>query len=499
MRIALSTLGIERLDPALGSSATAGIQIAPYVDTLFWLDRGEAAKPNIVEKWDMATDGLSWTFYIRKGIKFHNGEDLKADDVKFSMERQMRPDAYFVELKTGVDRIELVDEFTLRVYTKGKQPFLQYPLTQGRAEGVVLPKDYIDKNGLPYFERYPVGSGSFRFVRNVPGDFIEYEAVDKHWKRTAGFEKLVMVLMPDEVTRVASLKTGAANVIDIGLEAGADLERAGYTALASELVTPVVQCFGALDSRVAGKPIADVRVRQALSLAIDRDAMLKNFFLGKGTLPLPLNLHEGTTDIDVPYWKEYAAKAFRYDPEEAKRLLKEAGYPDGFTTKLYSYPAAGAPWLPKMAEIIESSWRKIGVKAEITPIEFGNYTSWRRGPADPFLGQISLFRFNSSTNVLGPRALKSYHSVQASATLIAPKAIPDLDKQIEDMQVEMDDTKRREMVAKIIKIAADTWTDVPIAIVPAMFALGPGVGFDFSTPTPSPYPVTYSAWFIHRK
>ena len=500
LRIALGTLGLERLDPGIGTATTVGTQIAPFMDLLFFKETIDGPlSPSIVVKWEMAADGLSWTYSIRQGVKFHNGEDLKADDVKFTIERYVAKDAYSPETRTYVDRVELVDDYTVRIFTKGKAPFLPYTSHQGPpGQGFVMPKDYIEKNGMDYFERHPVGSGSFKFVRTISGDFLEYEALSTHWKKTAEFKKLVLIVMPDETTRVASLKTGAADVIDVGLENSVDLERSGFKTFASDFAVPKIHIFGAYDARMAGKPITNIKVRQALSLAINRDEMLKTFFMGKASRAMPPCVVPSSIDIDVPYWQDYADKMYRYDPVEAKRLLKEAGYADGFSTKLFTFAAPGVPWLPKMAEIIDGYWRAVGVKSEITPIEFASYTAWRKGPADPFLGQISTYRNPGSQYGITPRDMKAWHSVLNSATLIAPGAMPELDKQIDAVQSETDAAKRKEMLPQIIKTGAESYTELSIALVPVMAAMGPNVDIGISTPLPSPYMPTFSAWFKHR-
>lgn len=497
LRLAVATIGTERMDQKLVSATTVGMQIDPFMDSLFWLGRpGGDLEPGIVEKWELAADGLSYTFHIRQGVKFHNGEDLKADDVKFTIDHLKGPGAYSLDLGNMVERVDLVDDYTLRLYTKGKQPFVLHSLRQSTT-GMVYPKDYIERYGWEYFERHPIGSGSFRFVRYVPGDFLEYEAVDKHWRKTPEFKKLFTIIMAEETTRVASLKTGAVDVIDADLQAGVDLERADYKTFVVNTVGPNLFLFGAYDTRCAGMPISDIRVREALSRAINGEEMRKTFWLGKASPPLPAFYLENTTDIDVPYWREYIAKAFGYDPEKAKRLLKEAGYPDGFSIKLYAFPHSGASYLPKMAEIIQGYWRNIGVKAEIIPIDNAVWTTWRRGPAAPFLGQISTYR-NAGIRTIGVQVASAGWRSDASATIIVPGAMPELDKLIDDTVLEMDTTKRREMLARITKMGTDTYTTIPIALVPAMAAYRADIYLDFPTPLPTPYLPPWAAWFKHR-
>ncbi|MBM2825935.1 MAG: hypothetical protein HW402_1599 [Dehalococcoidales bacterium] len=327
--------------------------------------------PGYLEKWEMSADALSWTLYVRKGIKFHNGDDLTAKDVKFSLERFMQSGSSQPFLRRATKSIEIVDDYTVRVYTNDVQIFYDTILShqEGGGHGQVMPKDYFERVGAEGFQRRPVGSGPFKFVRRIPGDMVEYEALDKHWRTTPEFKKLTLVLMPEETTRVASLKTGEIDFSDIGLEAAVNLEQAGFRIVFEEERGPTIHLLGAFED--AAGPIGDIRVRQALSLAINRDEMRKTFFMGKAGPPAPPGIGE-LSDVNVPWWKEYAAKVYRYDPEEAQRLLKEAGYSQGFNIKINAASVAGAPYLPKMAEVVQGYWLKVGVKAEVVPGDYGS-------------------------------------------------------------------------------------------------------------------------------
>src|SRR4030095_16189446 len=155
---------------------------APVGDSLvgFDLENGVIG-PGVAERWEQAADGKSWTFYLRKGRRFHNGDPVTAQDVKFSLERVMSPEPTSpaaAALRRAVDRIEVVDDLPVRVYTKGVIP--QFAASLSRAvfmEGAGMAKEYIEEVGAKGFRKKPVGSGPWKFVRSVPGGRIEYEAV----------------------------------------------------------------------------------------------------------------------------------------------------------------------------------------------------------------------------------------------------------------------------------------------------------------------------------
>src|SRR2546426_510207 len=223
--IALDTLGGQIMDPIMDTRAPHAHYHAPIWDSLvgFDLEKGGIG-PGAAERWELAADGRSWTFYLRKGQRFHNGDPVTAHDVKFSLERVMSPESISsgaAALRRAVDRIEVVDDLTVRVYTKGVIP--QFAASLSRAvfmEGSVMPKKYIETVGAKGFRDKPIGSGPWKFVQSIPGDKIEYEAVTyPHWRGTPQFKRLTLLLVPEQSTRLAMVRTGEAAIASIGPEA----------------------------------------------------------------------------------------------------------------------------------------------------------------------------------------------------------------------------------------------------------------------------------------
>jgi peptide/nickel transport system substrate-binding protein len=459
-------------------------------DSVFWVNEKGATLPAIAERWELAPDTLSWIFYIRKGVKFHNGEDLTADDVKFSIERYLAKDTQQPDVRGAVLSVEKVDDYTVRVYTNGPQPLLLNFLGEANpGEGFVIPKDYVEQHGIDYFERNPVGSGPWKYVRRVQGDFTEYEAAGQQWRQAPTFKTLTVILMPEDTTRVASLKTGEVDAIEVTLEGAIDLERAGLKTFRLDMTTPQVQFHGVFDSRAAGMPITDIRVRQALSLATNRDEIINSFFYGKGLPPMPPYISPGSMDIDAAYWQDYCAKLYRYNLDEAKQLLTAAGYPNGFSVKMYTFAPPGAPYLPKLAEILQAYWAKVGVKLELVPVDFSVYTTNLRnpsgkGPAPELIGQLTLHR-NYWSDPLTPKSLSSCYASGASNSL-ADFGMPELDKLITNSMTEMNTAKRKDLLAQAIKMGTDSFVAFQICAAPSMGALGPRVDWDFPQPVAIP-------------
>jgi peptide/nickel transport system substrate-binding protein len=220
--IALDTLGAQVMDPIADTRAPHAHYHAPVWDSLVGFDFEKGGiGPGVAERWERAADGRSWTFYLRKGQRFHNGDPLTAHDVKFSLERIMLPESISsgaAALRRAVDRIDVVDDLTVRVHTKGVIPHFAASLSRAVfMEGTVMPKKYIEAVGTKGFREKPVGSGPWKFVRSVPGDRIEYEAVNyPHWRGTPQFKRMTLLLVPEQSTRLAMVRTGEAGIASIG-------------------------------------------------------------------------------------------------------------------------------------------------------------------------------------------------------------------------------------------------------------------------------------------
>jgi len=470
-------------------------------DPLCWWEAGKDG-PMLAEKWEISQDGLSWTFNLRKGIKFHNGTEVTAADVKFSLDRYRGPESMQPPLAIrDIDSVEQVDDYTIRVKTKAVQPFLAYYLTPASSTMLVTPKAYIEQRGIEYFNQHPIGSGPFRFVSATLGDVSEFEALDTHWARPAAFKKLSVIRVSEETTKAAMLRTGAVDIIDVEIEAADTLEALGFKTRMHSMQNGTLYFFGAYEARGKGLPTQDVRVRKALSMAIDREAIIKDLYKGKAQRGLPAEMMESTSDLDIPYWYDYFGKANAYDPAESKRLLKEAGYPDGFKLKFYSCQPSGRGFLPKWAEIIATDWRDIGVIAELNPVELGTYTSWRRHPANiAMIGNAVMYGVNEYPGRSAILQLTSYVSDAGHTRMFdAAPFVAEMDELIYGGQSEVSAEKRTEMAARAAKILVDSYVSCQIARVPMMIVSNADTVSldDWPFPSANSYPPTYASRTKH--
>jgi peptide/nickel transport system substrate-binding protein len=482
LRLALSTFGMETLNPATADSTCIRDLLGPIMDQMIEQEGRDLGGTGVIQKFEASSDALSWIYHVRKGIKFQDGSDLTAKDVKFSIDAYIAKNAFNQSLAGLVDHTEIVDDYTVRIFTKGFQPDLPWYTGRTRTSGYVgevVPKDYVDKNGWQYFQQHPVGSGPWKFTRHVLGDTVEYEAVASHWRQTPEFKNLINIIMPEEATRVASLKTGAVDGIDASLDTAHSLELAGFKTNALDGYSSEILLHGAYQTGAG--PIADVRVRQALSLAINRDEINKTLLYGKSDPLGPPHNSVETSGFDYAYWMDYAAKAYRYDPEAAKTLLQQAGYSNGFSIKLWTYPMGEVPYITRLADVVQGYWLKIGVKAEISPTDDGSYRPIRNTLKSPVLiGAASTYGYSA-----GPSPVKNlihaYHTTSGSFALVG-KAMPEYDDLLNKALSEMDPAKRAEYVKQGLQIAFDSWTVLNIARTAREVVIGPQVDISFPTP-----------------
>jgi peptide/nickel transport system substrate-binding protein len=321
--------------------------------------------PALAEKFEYAADAKSATFTLRKGIKFHNGEPVTPQDVKFSYENYRGAKADVFKKKT--ERVEIVDDRTVRFVFK--EPFLDFATLFGTANvaapGWVVPEKYYKQVGADGFKQKPIGAGPYKLVHHEPGVKIELEAFDGYY-RPVHIKHLVMIAVPEASTRVAMLERGEADIVYF--VPGELITKVGK--LPGVTVAPVLS--GSFFLEFPGfqdpkNPFHDKRVREAVSLAIDRRAMNQAETAGMGK---PTG---NWINPDVQYaieWPEYGRNV-----EKAKQLLREAGHPNGFdvswVTPLPSFYSRG--------ERVIAQLREVGIRGRLQTMERGIFLQRLQG------------------------------------------------------------------------------------------------------------------------
>jgi len=471
------------MDPIADTRAPHAHYHAPVWDSLvgFDLEKGGIG-PGVAERWERAADGKSWTFYLRKGLKFHNGDPLTAHDVKFSIERKKSPESIAsgaAALRRAVDKIEVVDDHTVRVHTKGVIPHFAASLSRAVfMEGTVMPKKYFETVGVKGFREKPIGSGPWKFVRSVPGDRIEYEAVTTpHWRGTPQFKRLVLLLVPEQSTRLAMVRTGEASIASIGPDAIREAQAGGMRIVSVPgTMQAVYQFWGTYRPEAKGSPLTDIRVREALSLAIDRQQIIEHVMAKQARWPMPFATFRYSSDMDVARWEDWSKSALRYDPARAKKLLAEAGHPNGFRMTFWNTALPGTPFMVQIGEAVAGFWEKIGIKVEMKTVEWGVFDPMGRGDQKSLVGTASMFR-TAGRPEPAPRYITTFTSKGVQHLFGDPKDCQALcqegDKAYEAVVSERDDAKRLAATNRMLEVVANSWIAVPIVEGVGLWAVNP--------------------------
>jgi peptide/nickel transport system substrate-binding protein len=381
LKIAVSAMENESFDPAYGP-ATNNLWNQLLYDQFIALDKNAQIDLNrgVCRKYKQSADGLTWTFYLRKGIKFHSGDELTAEDVKFCWERSQEPWTLGLgggTLRKIVDRIETADRYTVVIRLKKPYLFL-WAIFSGRYEtGYIFPKKYIEKKGNEYFRRNPVGTGPYKLLRHEVGVSMEFEAVEKeHWRfGMPKYKKIKFFVVPEAKTRMSLLRTGEVDIAPLPRDWAVKLKKEGTEVVM--LPSQASVFIGYHSQWRSDNPLSKKKVRQALDLAINRqeiiDYVLAGFAVQTG-IPAPWA-------AAAAYMAPGMVKPLPFDPVRAKELLKEAGYPNGFDIQLVSWPKEGMAEGPKIIEAIAGYWSAIGVRSKIVPIDYGTWRKrWKENP-----------------------------------------------------------------------------------------------------------------------
>ncbi|MBO8127316.1 MAG: ABC transporter substrate-binding protein [Firmicutes bacterium] len=364
------------LDPANVTDGESFKVTRQIYDTLVQFKRENTEViPGLAHSWDVSEDGKVWTFYLREGIKFHDGTPFNAEAVKFNFERWMYEDhpyhiggdfAYWGYMFGGypgiVDHVEAVDEYTFRVYLKEPLgPFLNNLAMP--CFGIASPTA-IKKYGEDFFKN-PVGTSAFIFEEWVRDDKIVLRANHDYWGEGPYLDKLIFRSIPDNSARFIELQAGTIDIAD-GLNPD-DVEFIKRDPNLKLYLRPSMN-VGYLAMNQMKEPFDNVLVRRAINHAINKEAIVEAFYAGlaqPAKNPLPPSVW-GYNDNIEPY---------EYNPAKAKELLKEAGYPNGFTADLWAMPVP-RPYMPdgrKIAEAIQADLAVIGIKTNIVSFDWGTY------------------------------------------------------------------------------------------------------------------------------
>ena len=365
----------DRLDPARTTSGES-VKITENVfDTLVQFKQGSTeVEPALAEKYEPSADGTEWTFHLRQGVKFHDGTPFNADAVLLSFQRQMDQnhkyyydDMSYAEMTLGVIKeIVKVDDSTVKFVLQ--HPFGPFLRNMAMFSNAIVSPAALEKYGDDFFKN-PVGTGPFKFVQWDRDSQIILEANKEYWGGAPKVDRIIFKVIPENSVRLAEIQAGNIHMMD-GLDpndiatvkSNADLQLLSQPGLNINYL-----CFPC-----EKKPFSDVRLRQAISYAINKDNIVQFLYKGAGVVatgPVPKTI------------LEYDNPGYPYDPEKAKALLKEAGF-DGLKINLWSYPNPRAynPVGAKLAEAVAADLEKVGITCNIQTMEWTSYLAQSKTP-----------------------------------------------------------------------------------------------------------------------
>ncbi|PYN90370.1 MAG: hypothetical protein DMD87_02440 [Candidatus Rokuibacteriota bacterium] len=430
---------------------------------------GNPLAPSLAESWTVSSDGLAYEFVLRNGVRFHNGDPVTAEDVKFSFERYRGPAS-----KTFKERVAAVETSgPTRIRFRLREPWPDFLTFYASATGAgwIVPKKYVEKVGDEGFKKAPIGAGPHRFVSFTPGVELVLEAVDQYWRKAPQVKRLVFRTIPDPSTRFAALKRGEIDVSYwMTASLGEELRRTPGLTLKPSLANNSYWVYF-VDQWDPKSPWHDRRVRLAANYAIDRQAINQAETLGYSRMNYSL----------IPSHFEFfwQPPAIPYDRARAKQLLAEAGYPNGFDAGDFTCDAVHAG----IAEPVANDLRAAGFRLKLRPLERASYN---KGQVEKTFKNLVLSASAAFGNA--PTRLEAF--VVAGGAYVYG-SYPDIDGLFREQAAELDRKRREATLHRIQQLVHDKAMFAPIWQLAAMGGFGPRVeeselglitGFPFSGP-----------------
>jgi peptide/nickel transport system substrate-binding protein len=447
--ISAKTTEAPSLDTILEQAASRQrIDVLFYNRLVEWAPDGRL-EPALAESWTTSRDGKTWTFKLRRGVKFHNGRELVADDVKFTYDRVLDPNVgsggrgYLL----AIEGIETPDKYTVLIHTKGPSASLLAGLA-GNWQSIV-PRDEVEKRGD--LRRTAIGTGPFILQEWAPQSHLKARKNPDYWDKSKPVVDAIEIkIIPDEASIIAQLRTG--NIHHAMLE-----DNKNYLLVKDDKRLKALRSsrlgFDVVVFNHGRKPFDDVRVRQAISLAIDRNEVLQVAASGLGQVTGPATPAMKPWALPIDTFKEW------YTPnlDRAKKLLAEAGHPNGFKTTLKAIPTF--PTMVAGSQVIAAQLKRIGIDVQIIQEEYG---VWIKNIIKPN------FNFDMTMNLTNgepdPDSL-FYRRFSSVERQWANGGDPEVDVLLEQGKTTIDQAKRKEIYDKAQKLMVEKaliiWTFSP--------------------------------------
>lgn len=485
LTVCVASLGAQDFTPWLSGNEEE-IITREVGDVLIEVDEQGKLLPAIATEWSMDPDMSAWHFKIRDDVPFQGGYgNVTADDVKFSFEQYMHEDSNqsisnFISkaVQDDIKNFEVVSptEFTIHMNPQDPVIYLDAVLSKAIPGLPINSKKYYEELGDEAYKK-PLGTGPYEFVSSEPGVSVTLKAVPNHWRQTAYYETVTYKIVADEAARLSQLKTGECDLGDLSPALLPEAEAAGVNTKAIKDVGSANVVLGGMYYSKPDKDDCDApwnqcaapekgrAIREALSLAIDRKAILDTIFGGHGTL-----IHAGAFEFPDtqpetvdPSWTLPA-----FDPDKAKAKLAEGGYPDGFPIDQWIYE--DLPGTTDAGEAIAGMWEDIGIKVNRQPVEYRLVV--REAMRNQTTQGHAWLRISSNY----PETVHSVLVGHTSNSTTQAYNSPITDEYYAKMAAEPDKAKREALALEMMGKMIDDWTMLPMFTLDSTWGSSAKVG-----------------------
>ena len=424
------------LDPQYGEDTTTQRVVMQVADTLISVDEKMGYKPCLAEKYEVSEDGLTYTFYLRKGVKAHNGDELTAEDVAFTVERG-KASTLVEKAFAAIDKVECPDKYTVVMHLAYASP-IQLAYLSSPSTGIVNKRACVEM-GDRAFGRSPVAFGPYKVVEWVSGDSVKLEAFKGYWDGKPAIDSATFKVYTDSNTAAIALQNGQVDVVlDVSTADVKSLENKDNV----KVYTGDSLIAYHLHMNCQRKIFSDVRIRQAINYAVDTQAIILSCFDGVGAT---------TMDSFIP--KMSLAERpkpgnYSYDPEKAKQLLSEAGYADGFSCKILVTSGVQE----KIAQVLKAYLSMVKIDLQIEVFEWSTLLS----VVNSNDYDMTILRIVA---MIPDPDLSLYTRFESSQVYNFSRYVDEkLDKMLNDARVCTDQAKRTQMY---LEINDYLWKNVP--------------------------------------
>lgn len=408
-------------------------------DYLFKRDENNELQPWLAESYEIIDD-MTIEVVLKQGVKFHNGDEFTAADVKYSLER-VATDSSLKEHPNynQIKEVKIIDDYKVQIITHAPEPSIIHRLS--RLGSGMLPSKYIEENGWDYFLEHPIGTGPYQFVEWVRDDRIVFEPYAEYFRGAKDeWDKVTFRVIPEDSTRVSELLAGGVDIAtNIPPADWERVESGDTTSLKQEVSNRTI--FLVLRA-TEGYPTADVKVRQAIDYAID-DGTLTEFALQGAGIPTLTMVGPGNFGYEPSLFDTY-----NYDLEKAKQLLAEAGYPDGFEMTLH---ASRGRYLQdaEVAELIVGMLAQAGITVNLEFMEWSSFVELRNANENKDAYLLGL----GNSMYDGAYSLDRFHTDRFEGH--TDYSNPDVDALLNQSRVNMDSESREAQLQEVQKIVAE--------------------------------------------